>query len=41
MSSRRSDIYPRIHKHVVEWVLIALLLRGAFDVLKIIVFGHV
>jgi hypothetical protein len=37
---QRPDFYPRFHKHIVEWVLIALLLRGAYDVLKIMVLGH-
>jgi hypothetical protein len=40
VSARRSDIYPKIHKHVVEWMLLALLLRGAYDVLKLIFMGH-
>jgi hypothetical protein len=38
--NRNLDIYPRIHKHIVEWVLVALLLRGAYDVLKVILFGN-
>jgi hypothetical protein len=38
MASRRSDYYPRLHRHVVELVLLALLLRGAYDVIVIIVF---
>jgi hypothetical protein len=32
---RPSDFYPRIHKHVVEWILILLLLRGAYDIIRI------
>jgi len=40
VSARRPDIYPRIHRHIVEWILIALLLRGAYDVLISIVIGH-
>jgi hypothetical protein len=40
VSTRRPEIYPRIHRHVVELILVALLLRGAYDVLKIMVLGH-
>jgi hypothetical protein len=32
---RTSGFYPLIHRHVVEWILILLLLRGAYDVIKI------
>ena len=37
---RHQELYPRIQKHVVEWVLIMLLLRGAYDVLAICLWGH-
>src|SRR5207248_851047 len=30
----KSELYPRFHRHIVEWVLIALLLRGAYDVIR-------
>jgi hypothetical protein len=39
MASRRREFYPTIHRHIVDWVLLVLLLRGVYDVLKIMVFG--
>lgn len=34
MSVRRPDVYPRIHRVVVEILLILLILHGAFKFLK-------
>jgi len=39
MSRRSNEFYPRVHKHIVEWTLILLLLRGAYDVVIVMVFG--
>jgi hypothetical protein len=33
----KPDFYPRVHRHIVEWILVALLLRGAYDVIKMMV----
>jgi hypothetical protein len=40
VSGRSHEFYPKIHKHIVEWILVALLLRGAYDVMKIMVLGR-
>ncbi len=40
MAKTSREFYPRFHKKIVEWILVALLLRGAYDVLKIMVLGH-
>jgi len=38
--ARHNDFYPRFHRRIVDWMLIALLLRGAYDVLQVIVLGR-
>ena len=40
VSSPSREFYPRLHRKIVEWILVALLLRGAYDVLKTMVLGH-
>lgn len=38
--ARHNDFYPRFHRKIVEWMLVVLPLRGAYDVLKVIVLGR-
>ncbi len=38
--ARQNDFYPRLHRKIVDWMLVVLLLRGAYDVLKVIVLGR-
>ncbi len=37
--ARHNDFYSRFHRKIVELLLIALLLRGAYDILELLVFG--